>query len=174
MLFRSAINLTKVNGGVIAFSGDLTHIGAVTLSGGTLILSGNNSYSGGTTLSGGTLQAGTDTALGVGTVTLNGGTLSSDGTAARTFANPVVLAANSTVGHSVASGLLTFTSSFDMNAASRSLTVNSDVLLSGGSANGGINKLGSATLTLQAVHNWTTVSEVRAGTLVLEDRKSVV
>jgi fibronectin-binding autotransporter adhesin len=163
-----AINLTKVNSGAIAFSGDLTHFGAVTVSGGTLILSGNNSYAGGTTISGGTLQAGSDTALGTGTLTLNGGTLSSDGPAARTVANPVVFAVSSSVGHSVANGPLTFTSAFDMNGASRNLTVNSGVLLSGGSGNGGINKLGSATLTLRAVHNWTTVSEVRAGTLVLD------
>jgi autotransporter-associated beta strand protein len=99
---------------------------------------------------------------------LNAGTLSSDGTAARTFSNPVVLAVASTVGSVVSNGLLTFTGPWDMSAGSRNLTVNSDVLLSGGSGNGGINLLGPANLTLQGVHNWTEVSEVRAGTLILD------
>ena len=83
---------------------------------GTLILNGANTYGGGTTLSGGTLRVAVSStvssgtlvsgALGVGTITLNSGTLEDNGTAI-TLANSVSLNGNVTLTSS-GSGSLTF------------------------------------------------------------------
>ena len=68
------------------------------------ILSGANTYVGGTTISGGILGVGSNTALGTGTVTLDGGTLETEGDF--TLAN--ALAVNSTGGTIDANGQALF------------------------------------------------------------------
>lgn len=79
-----------------------------TAGNGTIRLSGNNSHSGGTIVSRAVVQAGHDNAFGTGTLTLSGGTLSSDSTAARTFANAVTLGPAITLGNATQNGKLTF------------------------------------------------------------------
>ncbi len=73
-------------GTVEVFTGATATISAAIASGqltktqgGTLILTGANTYAGGTTLEAGTLVIGHDDALGTGALTINGGTVATDG-----------------------------------------------------------------------------------------------
>jgi autotransporter-associated beta strand protein len=75
---------------------------------GNLTITAANSHTGGTSLSAGRLRIGNNAALGAGTTTLSGGTLSSDGTAARTLANPIALAGTFTLGHATDTGAVNF------------------------------------------------------------------
>lgn len=161
------------NGAPGSFSGVINNSGggALTLvktANNVLTLTGNNSHAGGTTINNGVIQAGNNTVLGTGTLTLDGGAISSDSTAARTFINAVLVLSGSTLGSTLNPGVVTLSGPVDFNGDVRSLTVNSDALLSGESFNGGMNKLGPATLTLQGAHNWSAESEVRNGVLILE------
>jgi autotransporter-associated beta strand protein len=71
--------------------------GLVKSGDGTLILGAANNFSGGMTLNGGTLNPNNNAAFGSGTLTLSGGTLfPSTGGGAYTYANPVVVTADTT------------------------------------------------------------------------------
>ncbi|WP_174278830.1 PEPxxWA-CTERM sorting domain-containing protein [Sphingomonas bacterium] len=76
---QTTINQDASQGGFAAadtFSNDIAGDGGFTHTGtGALTLTGANSYSGGTTVAGGTVIAGSQTALGIGDVTVAGGTL---------------------------------------------------------------------------------------------------
>jgi autotransporter-associated beta strand protein len=137
---------------------------------GVLGLLSPNLHSGGTSVAGGRLRAGDDGAPGSGTLTLAGGTLSSDGPTARGFANPLLVSANSGLGHADDNGPLTFSGAVDFGGAARSLAVASDVVLEGTLGNGGLmTKSGLGTLTLrgdgsQTAGNW----QIGAGDLVVD------
>jgi autotransporter-associated beta strand protein len=107
--------------GTQTIAGAITGTGAVDkLAANTILLTNSgNTYSGGTTISGGTIAVGHNNALGTGTVTLNAGAINADG-AARTIANNVVLAANSSVS---GSNNLTVNGSFTNSGGNRTLTV---------------------------------------------------
>lgn len=116
---------------------------------GTLTLSGSNSY-GGTTLAAGRIRLGSDFALGsgtTGTVTLNAGTLSSDGSSARTIANPVTFGGNVTVGDAVEDGALAFTGTSTLTAA-RTVTFASDATMNVIAGSHLFTKDGPGTLTI--------------------------
>ncbi len=129
---------------------------------GTQILSGPNTYTGNTTLSSGTIQIGiasvgsvgsiTSSAIGKGTLTFNGGTLSSDSTTDRIILNAVTFTGNAVLGDATKTGKLTFAAGLDLGAATRTMTLNSDVQLDGAFSNPGANsavvKDGSGTLTI--------------------------
>ena len=111
------------------FAGDISGIGGRLIKTGTanLRLSGYNTYDGGTTISAGTLIAGSDDALGTGTVTLAGGRLGFDnhvmipnavavGAGSRlqgnaTISGPVTLATGAVVAPGNSVGTLYFGSS---------------------------------------------------------------
>jgi autotransporter-associated beta strand protein len=141
---------------IVANTNALTGTGNSLIVGGNVSLSAANDYTGGTTLNAGILAVGNDGALGSGAVTFNGGRISSDSTTARTTANAVAFSANATLGDAVNNGKLTFAAA-DLGAATRTLTLNSDVeftgAVSGGSAVG-LNKLGAGTLTLSGANTY--------------------
>lgn len=156
-----------------SFSGTITNSnGALALTktgNNVLVLTGDNGHAGGTRINNGTLQIGGPSVLGSGTLTLNGGTLSSDGATPRTITNAISVLANSTIGSPLNSGTLELSGLMDLGGATRNLTVESAATMSGGSMNGAMNKLGEATLTLQGVHTWNAESEVRNGTVIMSN-----
>lgn len=83
-------NTTDQFAGTLAGAGSLTKTGT-----GSLTLSGSNSYTGGTMLNAGMVEIASNTALGMGLLTLNGGTLAASG-GPRTIANAFRLAADFT------------------------------------------------------------------------------
>lgn len=102
LLTGDALALGVAAGGTInTAAGVTTTIASVLVDGGgtsltkvgtgTLILTGLNTYSGGTTVAGGTLQAGSENALGAGTLTLAGGTFRAGTGFTNTFANAVAV-----------------------------------------------------------------------------------
>ena len=140
---------------------------------GTLILTGSNSYSGSTILVAGMLQVGSNSALGSGTVVLNAGTLSSDGTTARTLSNPVVFGADMPLGNVTNNGALTFSGNVNLGGGTRTLTVNSAVTLGGAVSNGGITKTGAGMLTLSGSNSYTGATTVSAGILAAASANSL-
>lgn len=150
--------------GKLSGPGTLTKTGA-----GALTLLTANDYSGGSYLTNGLVRLGNNAALGTGAVLLQAAGLSSDGPQARAISNPVSFSGAATLGDSVNNGALTLAGPVNFNGGTRSLTLNSAAVISGGSTNGGINKLGDSTLTfLNCTNTFTTgSSEIRQGTVVL-------
>ena len=177
------------------FTGVISGAGSVSVSGGVyagmVSFSGSNTYSGGTTYYGtGYLRIGTDSvgsvcsitsgAFGTGTLTLQGGTLVSDGTTARTILNPVAVTGNVALGDASAApgpynGTLTFLAGIDLGSAVHTITVNSPVEFDGpvvGSTGGGIIKAGGSTLILTGSSSYTGATTVSGGALQLGDGTS--
>lgn len=140
--------------------------------GGTLTVTGGNSYTGGTSLYAGTLRAGSDTALGTGTVTMENGTrLSSDDATPRVLSNSLLVNGDVTLGDAVQNGALTVGAA-NLQAGQRSIVTPSDVTFSGAMSNGGFTKTGSGTLTLTSAtdNNLSGPVTVSEGTLMLGSR----
>jgi autotransporter-associated beta strand protein len=119
---------------------------------GSLTMSTSNDYTGGTVISSGLVQLGSDSALGLGTVTQSGGRICSDGTAARLMPNDFTLNNQQlTMGDAVNTGSITIGGMLDINSPNqwRTLTLNSDVILAGGSVNGSLQKTGPGTLVME-------------------------
>ncbi len=173
------IGLGASSTGNVTISGNITSAsgGNITInSAATVALSGTNTYAGATTLSAGTLKVGVDSvgsvgsitssAVGKGTLALNGGSLSSNGTTARTILNAVTLGGNVTLGDASNNGKLTFSATADLGGGTRTLTAASDVQLDGIVSNGGLTKAGAGTLTLTAANTYTGATNISGGTLV--------
>ncbi|PCM47175.1 transporter, partial [Pseudomonas fluorescens] len=145
---NNAVNLAGNLG--IGGTADLTLAGTVNGAGSlskngaaNLTLSGNNNFLGGTTLNAGTLTAGSNSALGLGNLTVAGAS-ALDSSAAVSLGNNVVLNAN-----------LTNTGS-------------SDVALSGVvSGTGGLIKSGASNLTLNGINTYSGGTTLNAGTVTL-------
>jgi hypothetical protein len=155
----------------VTFGGIVSN-GALTKAGnGTLVLSVANAFTGGTSLSAGTVRAGNDAAFGTlatHALALNGGTLTSDGSTARTFANNVTIGGDITLGAaSTYTGVLTFSGTVGLGSATRTLAINSAVTFSGVVSNGGLTKAGNGTLTLSAANSYTGTTEIGAGTVAI-------
>ena len=131
---------------------------------GITTLASPNTYSGGTTLNQGTLRVGDNAALSTGTLTLNGGTLSSNGVTARNISNSILLSGSPTLGNAIDTGVLTLSGAMTMNG-NRSLTTASDVIVSTAISGAyALTKSGPATLTLTATNTYSS-STVNGGTL---------
>lgn len=131
--------------GKLSGSGSLTKLGPSQLS-----ISTANDYSGGSLLNVGRVQLGTDSALGTGPVTLGGALVSSDSTTPRALTNDLVISVGAfTLGDLANSGAISFYGQADFTGGALDLTLNSDLMLSGTMANGGVDqKLGPGNLTL--------------------------
>ncbi|PKA68272.1 outer membrane autotransporter protein [Pseudomonas baetica] len=124
--------------GTINGAGSLTKNGAANLT-----LSGNNNFLGGTTLNAGTLTAGSNSALGLGNLTVAGAS-ALDSNSALSLGNNVVLNANLS------------------NTGSNNLTLAGVV-----SGAGGLIKDGASNLTLNGINTFTGGTTLNAGTLTL-------
>lgn len=138
--------------------------GILTLAGGT--------YAGGFTLNAGTVALSGINGMGAGGVlTINGGTIRSNGTAARDLTGKytsISIGGNFTFGDTTNNGGLTFTNNMALGAVTRTITVNSAVTMGGivsGSAGVGLTKNGAGTLRLNGANTLTGVVEVSNGIL---------
>lgn len=142
---------------------------------GTWVTAGNT-YAGGFTLNSGTVAlAGVNGMGSGGALTINGGTIRSNGTAARDltgkYTGGITIGGNFTLGDAVSNGALTFTNTVNLGAANRTITVNSAATFGtaaavfSGAAGVGFTKNGAGTLRLNAVNTLTGVVEVSEGIL---------
>ena len=141
------------------YSHVLSGTGSVAVAGpGVLTLSGTNTYSGGTTISGGTLSISKDANLGAaaGSSTINGGTLEVTGTSDTGLGSSRSLA----VGSSGAT--------FNINASAESYAIGQSIA----TTTGGLTKIGSGTLALDAANSYSGGTTITAGTLQLGDGTS--
>ncbi|MBJ7427415.1 MAG: autotransporter-associated beta strand repeat-containing protein, partial [Bacteroidia bacterium] len=161
------------------FSGIISGTGSVTKAGsGIQVLSGANTYSGGTTLTAGTLRLGTgntgsvgsitNSPIGTGSLSLNGGTLTSNGVTDRTILNAYTLGGDITLGDATNNGVLTFSAAGTLSG-NRQVTTASPVTFSGAVGETGgasrLTKAGSSALTLSAANTYTGGTTLSAGTL---------
>ena len=182
---NTTINVTQsfaVDGGSLLDSGTIAGTGGITVSSsgtGVLTLSGANTFTNGFTLNSGTVQVGVDSvgsdsthitssAFGTGSaIALNGGTLTSDGSAARTIYQGLSgLAGTVTLGDATNNGALTFASAGTLTG-DLTLTVNSPVTFSSaiGGAGFGITESGSGTLTFSGANTFTNGFTLNSGTV---------
>ncbi|MEW6386615.1 MAG: autotransporter-associated beta strand repeat-containing protein [Thermodesulfobacteriota bacterium] len=155
--------ITVTSNGTTNLSGVISN-GSINKAGAdALTLSGANTYSN-TTLSAGTLVAANDLAFGVGTLTIDGGTLQASGT--RTLSNSVSVTSNFTIG-GAATDNLTLGGAMDLGGATRTLTVSSDgsTTFAGVVSNGSLTKNGNGSLTLSGANTYTD-TRINAGTLI--------
>jgi len=140
----SATLTTNGDGSDTTFSGTISGSGSLVKVGeGTLTLSGNNSYTGGTLLNEGTLAVGSSRALGTGTLTLADGTTLQAAADGLALANAVRLLGDTTV-----------------DTQSNTLTLSGPI-----SGTGGLDKIGSGTLTLTGASTYTGDTNVNEGVL---------
>lgn len=122
----------------------------------TLAINATGNYSGGTILNAGMLSVGNNLALGLGTVTLNGGTMAS-ATIARTLANNFVFGGDFTLGGY--GSAITLTGGIDLNNGTRAITLANSATFNGNMVNGtGLNVNSSSTtrsLTLAGTNTYT-------------------
>ena len=179
------ISITGSGSGGVAVSNNLADVNnagdstrklatVINVSGtGATSFSGSSTYSGGTTLTAGLLQIGANAALGTGTVALNGGRFSSTATSSQSPGNSVTIGGNVALGDAVNSGKLTFNGAIDLGGATRTLTVDSDVVFSNVVSNGGITltKTGTnkpiMTLSGTNANTYNGTTTVNDGTLYL-------
>jgi autotransporter-associated beta strand protein len=156
-------------GGVVSDAGG--GFGLTKLGQGALTLGQMGDFSGGVTLAAGTLRLGNDQALGSGALVFAGGRLTADGALARSFTNAVNWTGNAILGDADFSGGLTLAGG-GLLSGNRVFTVNSAVSLSGSLDDGGngygFSKLGTGTLALRGVNQYTGTTDVSAGVLLLE------
>ncbi|MFN7340730.1 MAG: beta strand repeat-containing protein, partial [Opitutia bacterium] len=135
---------------------------------GSLTIGDAASFSGAVSVQAGRIRLGSSGALGSGLVTLSGGSLSSDGSSARTVSNNLsVTAVSTTLGDSLDNGALTLSGTTTLGAGQdRYLSVLSDVTVTGELAGSvGLLKNGAGTLTLSGTTSYSGATRVNAGTL---------
>ncbi|MBP7948046.1 MAG: autotransporter-associated beta strand repeat-containing protein [Verrucomicrobiales bacterium] len=160
---------------------NVTGAGGIVMSGtGVLTLSGDNSHGGGTILNSGTIALGHAGALGTGaSLTVNGGTLRSDSISARNLTGKLAgltLNADVVMGSVSHSGVLLFDGLVSLGGSTRTLTLNSSVVINSsaagkitGAAGAGLVKSGPGTLMLGGTvgHAFTGGVTVNGGSLSL-------
>ena len=100
---------------------------------------------------------------------MNGGTLRSDSTTPRTYAGSLTVGGNVTIGDATNNGLVTLSGPVTISAATRTLTVNGEVSVTGtigdGGSTFGITKSGSGVLTLSGNNTYSGLTTISSGTL---------
>ncbi|HYZ45185.1 MAG TPA: autotransporter domain-containing protein, partial [Xanthobacteraceae bacterium] len=135
---------TNGDGSDTTFSGTISGSGRLVKVGdGTLTLSGNNSYQGGTIVSAGTLAVGSSRAIGTGALTL------ADGTTLQAAANGLALA-----------NAVRLNGGVTVDTQSNTMTLSGPI-----SGTGGLDKIGSGTLTLTGASTYTGTTNVSEGVL---------
>ena len=170
----------------VAISGVVSNGGFVQSGSGTLLLSNANTYAAGTTLNSGVLQVGNNSALGSGPVTLNGGALTSNGATARTLANTINVAGNTTLGDPTNNGALVLsgsvntsgspvltisssvsvTGAVNLSSGTTTLGVNAPSTISGVISGGGVTKAGSGLLTVTNTNTFSGNLVISGGTFI--------
>ena len=162
----------------LTLSGAISNSGAqsiVKFGKGTLNLSGSNSFSGGLTVTDGTVVVSNNSALGSGTLTLG---FASDVAAllagsAVTVSSPIVVASgsggSSTLGATIASGTAQFSGNVNLESyLLLNAAAGGTVRLSGSiSGSGGLTTTGPGVLVLSGSNNFTGLTTVSAGKLIL-------
>jgi autotransporter-associated beta strand protein len=181
----TAINLTlpvtpvsiTVDGSAPSYSftgaGKISGVGTLTMNGfQPLTLGTVNDYSGGTTVNAGTIYAGADQALGSGAVTLNFGALASDSTTARSLSNVITQTANTGIilGDAANTGALILAGALNLGGGgNRTLTFNSDVVITGSLTNGGIGtKTGTGALIIKGNSAQTSLLTQQQGDVLVD------
>lgn len=132
--------------GVIYGSGSLTVGSDSSGEGGTLVLTASNTYDGGTEVTEGqTVGAGSNTALGTGTVSLDAGSTLAFNADGLVLANAIVL--NTTLDPTIDTGSFTETLAGDITGA------------------GSLTKEGTGTLITTGANTYTGATDIAAGTL---------
>jgi MYXO-CTERM domain-containing protein len=138
--------------------------------------SGTVTNTGGWTLKNGTLKLAGDLGSTV-PVALNGGTLSSNGTTARSVSGAVTLGGNVILGDATSTGKLTLSGAGTLTG-NRTLTIASDVDYTGAIgqdvAGRSLTKEGAGKLTLTNTNTYTGTTTVAAGVLALSGGGSIV
>lgn len=163
---------TDLDVSAIISNGGLTKAGL-----GRLRLSGTNTFAGGVTLNDGTLTIANDSAAGTGTLTLNVGTIETDGNN-RNLSNPVVVNGDLNIGNQA--NTLTLSGNMGLGGTngtfvgSRLINVGNSATFAGVISNGsagadGLIKSGAGTLTLagSAANTYTGSTTLFQGTLRL-------
>ncbi len=165
LIFNNAnSNYLLLGTGSIGGTGSLTMLGT-----GTLTLNLNNTYSGGTILGAGRIRLGSNNGLGNGFLTFNGGALSAAGPAAITLTNALTIKGNTTFGDATDNGRFTLSNSVDFSGGSSTLTINSDTVFAGGATDGDIgSKVGTGTLIINGICNFTGSQDVQNGTVIYD------
>ncbi len=172
----NSVTAYSFSGGGIGGSGTLTKAGS-----GTATLSAANSYSGQTLVQGGTLVVSANNALGTaaaGTVISNGAALGFSGGVSYSTTEPLTVAGAGVGGSGVlyaVSGNNSFAGPITL-AADSTVGVGSGLGLTlGGTISGGYNlaKSGAGTLTLAAVNNYSGHTLVQAGRLIVAANNSL-
>ncbi len=137
----------------VTFATTLTSVGGslTKLGSGVLTLSVANTYTGGTNINGGTLNLGNVGALGLsGTISFGGGTLQYSASNATDYSSRFSAAANQ---------------EYSIDTNGQNVTFATALTSSGG----GLTKLGNGVLTLGVANNYTGVTTVSKGILVIND-----
>jgi autotransporter-associated beta strand protein len=169
---------------VLSGTGALAGVGTLTKNGtGQLTILTANSYTGGTTLNAGSIAVGnttpfgTTTGFGDGKLTINAGTIKSDGATARTIAVPVTMAGDVTLGDAVNTGTVTFSGAWTVSGGPHQITVPdsaASAVISGGlNGTDTLTKAGPGTLDFTAASTFTGGINHNAGTLRINNNTAL-
>lgn len=158
--------------GDLTLSGALGGAGSITKVGlGVLSLTAGNSFAGGVNHNAGTLRVNNNTALGASGSTVNladGVTLSTTTTSGRTLTHLFNVNGDINLGQAAGgTAAVTLAGWMNLGGATRSFTTITNATISAVITNGGLTKLGSATLTVSGTNTYNGPTTVNAGTLSL-------
>ncbi|MBM3859732.1 MAG: hypothetical protein FJ395_08800, partial [Verrucomicrobia bacterium] len=166
-------NTWAINNGTLTAAGIITGDNPLSITGpGTVNLSVSNAYTGDTILNSGKVILAAGATIGSGVLYLNGGQIRSAANTNTVIANTAVLLADTTI-LSGGSNLI-FAGTVFLTNGSRTLTINSDTVISGQITDNGIGngltRLGSRILTLTASNTYSGATVVNAGQLLVSNR----
>jgi fibronectin-binding autotransporter adhesin len=130
-----------------------------------------NDYRGGTTVQAGVLALGADNVLGSGGLTMLAGTLRSDSATGRAYSGTLTVGGSVTLGSTTVgqAGPLALSGPVVLSGGTRSITVNSDVTITGTISDGGngngLTKAGPGLLILAGTNTYSGLTSITSGTV---------